>query len=389
MSIVVTVPAFDKPGGVAAYYAILREYLQADVHFCLIGSRTDREARGAKCVRLLGDFGRFCRLTGSRRCDLVHLNPSLRPKALLRDGLSLLIARALGRKVLVFLHGWDPACEASIRRRYLFLFRHVYFKADAFVVLASQFQSALREFGYDKPIYVETTIVPDELFARTQIRPGSTKRDRTGVNILFLSRVEKSKGIYEALEAFHLLRKKVPSVTLTVAGDGAELKNAQTHVQTEGIDGVRFLGWVAGVQKHQAFSEADIYVFPTWGEGMPLSVLEAMAYGLPVVTRPVGGLADFFEQGKMGFVTDSRDPQILASFLERLARDPDLRREMARYNYSFANQNFAASVVARRLAEIYQRTIYGKRGMVPSTPAEDAADGGPLSVPANSEENLR
>jgi glycosyltransferase involved in cell wall biosynthesis len=78
---------------------------------------------------------------------------------------------------------------------------------------------------------------------------------------------------------------------------------------------------------------------------------------VPVVTRPVGGLADFFEQGRMGFVTDSQDPRVFAGLLERLTHDPDLRRTIARYNHSFAGQHFAASVVARRLAEIYRKTM--------------------------------
>ena len=390
MSIVVTAPVLDRSGGVAAYYATLREHLQTQVRFCSTGSRADHELFLVRGARLLGDYGRFCRMVGARHCALVHLNPSLGPKALLRDGLSLLLAKALGKKVLVFLRGWNRACEAAIRNRYLSLFRCVYFQADAFIVLASRFQSVLREFGYDKPIYVETTVVSDEVFARAQSKLARPKLNGAGANILFLSRIEEGKGIYEAIDAFRLLRENCPSATLTVAGDGAELENARQYVRTEALEGVRFLGWITGEQKHQAYADADVYLFPTrWGEGMPNSVLEAMAYGLPVITRPVGGLADFFEHGKMGFLTDSRDPRILASFLERLAHDPDLRQAMARYNHSFAGRNFAASVVARRLAEIYQRTIYGKRDMVPSTPAENAAGGGSLSMPADAEEDLR
>ena len=325
----------------------------------------------------------------SRHCDLVHLNPSLGPKALLRDGLSLLLAKALGRRVLVFLHGWNRGCELSIRHRFLFLFRWVYFRADAFVVLAGQFQSALREFGYRKPIYLETTAVPNEVFARARLRPAGPQGDGAGVNILFLSRLEKLKGIYEAIEAFRLVRARYPSATLTVAGDGPELKRAREYVRADGLGGVRFLGWIAGEQKHRAFSDADIYLFPTrWGEGMPLSVLEAMAYGLPVVTRPLGGLADFFENGRMGYTTDSNDPRVFASLLERLIGDPGLRQEMARYNHSFAGQHFAASVVAERLGGIYRRTIYGKPGLVPAATAAHAAGGDSASVPGEPQEDL-
>ncbi len=70
---------------------------------------------------------------------------------------------------------------------------------------------------------------------------------------------------------------------------------------------MRFLGHVSGAAKTQAFRAADIYLFTSLAEGMPNSVLEAMAFGLPIVTRPVGGIRDFFEDGRMGYATDSLD----------------------------------------------------------------------------------
>jgi glycosyltransferase involved in cell wall biosynthesis len=359
MSILTTVPDLEKPGGVAAYYAALRGHIGEDVDFCPVGSRGSHETSIQKWTRLLKDYERFCRMVKSGSYDLIHLNPSLGRKALIRDGLLLLRAKSLGKKVLVCVHGWDCACETSIRCWFLFLFRWVYFKADAFIVLASRFQSVLREFGYEKPIYVETTMVSDEVFSHAQVTPVCSASQDTDVNILFLSRIEKSKGIYEAIDAFRRLKAKWPSVTMTVAGDGLDRKNAEEYVGTEGIKGVWFLGWITGEQKHKAFAEADIYLLPTtWGEGMPISVLEAMAYGLPIVTRPVGGLADFFEQGKMGFTTDSRDPQVFASLLERLIVNRRLRAQIGRYNHSFARRNFTASAVAKRLMEIYRRTMH-------------------------------
>jgi glycosyltransferase involved in cell wall biosynthesis len=88
---------------------------------------------------------------------------------------------------------------------------------------------------------------------------------------------------------------------------------------------------------------------------MPNAVLEAMAFGLPVVTRSVGGMKDFFEDGKMGFITESRDPAVFAEFLARLGADSVLRTSMGRYNRAYARGRFAASVVAARLLEIYAR----------------------------------
>jgi glycosyltransferase involved in cell wall biosynthesis len=361
MPVLVTTPDLEKQGGVAAYYAMLREHLGADVHFCRAGARTAGETALAQGIRLLRDYGRFYRTARSGPYDLIHLNPSLGRKALIRDGLSLLIAKALGRRVLVFLHGWDPVCEAAIRRRFLPLFRWVYFRADAFIVLASRFQSVLREFGYDKPVYLETTVVPDDIFLHAG--PAATGRDTNDgrLNLFFLSRVEKAKGVYIAVEAFRLLKEKYPLVTLSIGGDGSELAKVREYVRSRGIRDVEFPGWLAGQAKHEAMAGADIFLFPTlWGEGCPCAILEAMACGLPVVTRPVGGVPDFFEDGAMGFLTESEEPAVFAELLEKLITNPALRRRMSTYNRHYARTHFCASTAAGRMLDIYRHLLKGR-----------------------------
>lgn len=103
---------------------------------------------------------------------------------------------------------------------------------------------------------------------------------------------------------------------------------------------------------------SHIYILPTYhGEGMPHSLLEAMGFGLPVITRPVGGVIDFFEHGKMGYITESKDPAVLAELIENLIEDAELRREMAIYNFKYAQQRFLSSEVVKRLERIYKDTM--------------------------------
>ena len=127
-----------------------------------------------------------------------------------------------------------------------------------------------------------------------------------------------------------------------------------------GIAGVSLPGYVRGEQKRRVFSKADCYLFPTaYGEGMPTSVLEAMAMGLPVITRPVGGLKDFFEDGKMGFLTKSLDPKMYAQYIEQLIANPDLCMRIGQFNREYAKKRFAASEVVKRLEKIFD-SVCGK-----------------------------
>jgi glycosyltransferase involved in cell wall biosynthesis len=170
---------------------------------------------------------------------------------------------------------------------------------------------------------------------------------------LYLARLDTGKGLPEAIEAFAGLQQRYPSVSLTVAGDGPERAAAELDVSRRGLREVRFLGHVSGTAKARAFQQADIYLFTSLAEGMPNSVLEAMAFGLPIVTRPVGGIRDFFEDGRMGYATDSSDPGDYTELLGRLVSNPELCATMGQYNRAFARQRFAASVVAARLLTIY------------------------------------
>jgi glycosyltransferase involved in cell wall biosynthesis len=213
------------------------------------------------------------------------------------------------------------------------LFRWVYFRADACIVLATVSICAA-EFATTSRFTCNYGRA-DEVF-RLADKQRMCRARGNALKILFLARVEKAKGIYEAVDAFRIVQAKHSSVCLTIAGDGSELKSVKEYVRAQNIEGITFLGWVRGPSKLEAFAKADVYLFPTHhGEGMPNSVLEAMACGLPVVTRPVGGVRDFFENGRMGFLTEGKEPQVLASLLEvwssmslrRQMVQPDLRDE--------------------------------------------------------------
>jgi glycosyltransferase involved in cell wall biosynthesis len=360
MRVLIAAPRLAMPGGVANYYQTLRPYLDAQKVYFELGAIPGETGRWQKVRRLLSDYWRFHRLLGQQHFDLVHINPSMDPHALLRDGLLLLLARLHRRRVLVFYRGWFPHVAAHVRQHHARLFRMVYGQADANIVLAAEFRSALAEMGVSPPTFIETTVVDDAVFASdaalgaTVVEPRSASEK---CRILYLGRLDTGKGLPEAIEAFARLQQRYPSVSLTVAGDGPARATAERDVSDRNLHDVHFLGHVAGAAKVEAFRQADIYLFTSLAEGMPNSVLEAMAFGLPIVTRPVGGIRDFFEHGRMGYATDSRDPGDYTELLCRLVGNPDFRQSMGQYNRQFAHQRFAASIVAERLVAIYARIV--------------------------------
>lgn len=358
MKVLLTVPRLDMPGGVSNYYRTLRGCLDADKVYLEIGSRPGETGKLRKLRRLLTDYWRFYRALSQGSFDLVHVNPSMDRYAIWRDALFILIAKTFGYPVVVHFRGWIPSVESAVRERFPALFRFAYGKADATIVLAEEFRRGLLQLGVPEPFFLETTVVGDHLFPAADSPVETTGR---ACNVLFLSRLDTGKGLPEAIRAFAVLQATRPQARLTIAGDGPDRKAAEREVTRLGLANVTFLGHVTGEVKDQTFQQADIYLFTSLAEGMPNSVLEAMAHGLPVVTRPVGGLRDFFEEGRMGFAPDSMDPAVFADALRRLANDPQMRTTMGAYNREYARQRFSASQVARRLLDIYTQVVAGAR----------------------------
>ena len=257
----------------------------------------------------------------------------------------------MGRKVLIFLHGWDTDCEKLLLGRFRYLFGIVYFRADGYIVLAEAFRKKLLRAGYRGPVVVGQCAVDDRIF---DAEKRSTVKTDGPINVLMLTRIEPLKGIREGIQAFRILRQTNANVRLLIAGEGSESTRLHEECIEAPVADISFLGHVEGQAKESAFERADIFLFPSrYGEGMPANVVEAMAHGLPVVTRPVGGLADFFQNGLMGFATESTDPRVWAEFVQRLIAEPELRLAMGRYNRTYAQKHFAASQVANALQDIY------------------------------------
>lgn len=353
MKVLVTVPRLEQPGGVASYYNTLKPALDSSIEHIEIGQTSAETSFCSTAIRMIKDYVAFLKKLHKGDHALVHINPSLLYKSFLRDGCFLLLAKLYRKSVLVIFHGWDKDFEKTLERYLLPLFRLFYGKADVFVVLANEFKNKLREWGCQQPIFVETTVVDDKVMNIGDDILHRKREESPTFNVLFLARVEKGKGIYETLDAFAILKQNVSHARLIIAGDGSEKNPAKEYAMKRGIQDVEFVGHVVGRQKEEVLANSHVYVFPTYSEGMPTSVLEAMAFGLPVITRPVGGLNDFFEDKRMGYLTASLDPKVFATLTESLADDAQVREKMGEYNRSFAKAHFMATKAAVRLKHIY------------------------------------
>jgi glycosyltransferase involved in cell wall biosynthesis len=341
-------------GGVEKYYLKIRDKFTDPVEFFRLGRRPGEQGYLSQVFRMLYDYVRFTWLLLRREYDVIHINPSIESRSFVREGIFHVIARSMGCKTLVFFRGWHTSFQKRLEKR-LWLFRFLYGRADAYIVLSGEYENLIREWGAKGPIYREVTIADDDELRSFDIQEALRERAAAGEwRILFAARVTADKGIYELLEAVSLLQKKREGIRLVIAGDSEELDDVRRFAESLGVAGVRFAGYVTGEEKDRLFKTSHMFCMPTYYEGFPNVVVEAMAVGLPVITRAVGGLRDFFENGRHGFITESKDPKVFAEFMGTLMDDGDLYRNVSLGNYRYAQENFLASRAAGRLQDIYR-----------------------------------
>lgn len=356
-------------GGIYALFDELCRHLDADVRLVDVG-RPHHYFAG-KCVpwwlrtriRWISDAGALVVAILMHRPKLVHLNTGLdkEERSLTRDAVNLRIAKALGCKVLMQWHGWDHPAAGGLEfpgGNGGWLHRS-YRQADMHLVLASSFRQDLQRWGFNQ-VHLVTTVASDEIL---NAAAGSAEK-KFPSEMLFLSRVEQAKGVWELLEAYSILRKRNLSCCLTIAGDGPDLEAVKQHAAELGLHDISFPGFVTGVAKNECFRRSAIFCFPSHSEGMPLAVLEALAMGLPVVATRVGGLADILEDSVTGLFVEldrTNQPHIcpleLANRIELLMKDKALSRRISAANALLAKERFSPEKVARDLRSLYDLTV--------------------------------
>ncbi|MQN60496.1 glycosyltransferase family 4 protein [Segatella copri] len=154
--------------------------------------------------------------------------------------------------------------------------------------------------------------------------------------------------IVNTTESFKELKKKHLFLKLSICGAGTVWESAKKYVQDNALKDVEFWGNVSGKDLVMRFEQAVIYVLPTHGEGMATSVLEAMAFRLPILTCSVGVIYDFFEESKMGFFIGSNSVDDIVQKTEWLMSHPNNFKEIVDNNFLFAKKHFLASSVEKR-----------------------------------------
>ncbi len=315
-----------------------------------------------------GAFGRFLRLLGSpfalfatilfRQVSVVHINTSLDPRAYWRDLAYLAVAKLLRARVLYQVHGGAlPQNFFAGRPRLTRFLRWTLKLPEAVVVVARCELDAYRQFIPEQRLLLLPNGIDCRPFAHV---PTVRSRADHPLRLVYIGRIAREKGLYESLQGLRLALELGVDARLVIAGQGAEEARLRRYAQALGIASrITFAGPVQGRDKVTLLAGSDVMIMPSYSEGLPYALLEAMAAGVPVIATPVGAIPDVVTPGTHGCLVPPRDGKAMAEALAEMSRDRERLSWMSRACRLRVRAAYSIEKLASELAAQYARLAGG------------------------------
>lgn len=301
-------------------------------------------------------FWRLVRNVTSFRPAVIYMPVTATWSGFWRDAVLAAIGQLSGAKVIGHVHGaWFDRILA--RRGFIAsLVRLCLNQYDALLMLGTPWKRLVERYGYRGEVsIVPPTVAHDCIDAAAGFRRDYATTRPRGV---FVGQVGARKGVFELLWALHELKRAGKTPSMTIVG-GAEFLEQEDKVialwkQLGLQDAVRFTGSLSGASVYEQLKAADYFVLPSYSEGLPISILEAGMFGLPVITTPVGAVTDLVEDQRNGLLVPPGDVNALREAINRLLDEAELRMTLGQTLQTDVRR-FEPENVCRRIAAAIEK----------------------------------
>ena len=292
----------------------------------------------------------------NRKVDILHCHMAERG-CTLRTSVFALTAYVFKIPVIIHTHGAEfHLFYEALPDKLQQVLKLIFQKASSLITLSKGWQQYyVDEFelpAYKVSLLYNPVECPEDLPLRTENDP---------LQVLFLGQVKQRKGIYDLLESLARLKYREGIATkLVLAGDG-EIETVVRKAEQLGIaQDLEVLGWIGLEEKNRRLTEADCFVLPSYNEGLPMALLEAMSYGLPVITTPVGGIGEVVDHQETGLLIDPGSVKQLCSALKAVLSDRNLRLHLGD-NARIKAKDFAIDKYTESLSNLYEKIAQTRR----------------------------
>lgn len=344
------VPNRMVKGGIAAVVNGYRgSQLEKDYEITYVESYKD----GSKFDKLLKGicgYFHFAYVLMFHKLDVVHIHSSFGPSFYRKLPF---IYMASWRKIPIVnhIHGADFDefyVNAPEEKK-------VYSKCDVLIALSEEWKERLSQIVPEDRI----EIIENYSVLHEEALQERMQRECNNI-VLFLGELGKRKGCYDIPTVIAQVRKSIPDVKFILAGAGSEAdENAiKKLIDEKGVsDNVEFPGWVRGDTKDKLLRKADIFFLPSYNEGMPMSVLDTMGYGLPVVSTNVGGIPKIVHDGENGYCCDPGDVNQFAKGITEILLNRKERKSFGEASWKIVKEGYSLEAHLNRIEQAYEQVL--------------------------------
>jgi glycosyltransferase involved in cell wall biosynthesis len=306
-------------------------------------------------LRLLLNALRLTRLLIVKRHEIVYLKATS-DISILREAVFICIARLLKRKTVLHFHG--SQYHTLFSGKWLicdWIFSLLIRPAHVVIFLSDSLRTAFSGIAgrHTGQFEVINNVVETRLFQE----PDNMRMGREAVRILFVGRLTRDKGFWDILKVIPDVVGRHPEVQFVFGGVGESERDERkidAYCSEQSIAShVVLLGRIDGNEKIRAYTESDVFLFPSHEEIFPNVLLEAMAAGLPIVTTRIVCIPEIVQEGVNGFLVDPGDVGALSERICALVGDPELRRSMGETNVRRARERYDLTVAVKKLSRIF------------------------------------
>ncbi len=275
---------------------------------------------------------------------IVHVQGSV-GASFWRKAIFIYIAKFFHKKVVWHMHAGR---FAVFYQQHRYAVRKVVDKSDVIIALSEYWKEYFKNEFPTKRVEIIKNVISAPVVHKQQ----------TGYfTLLFLGLLGKNKGIYDLLECIRDHKVEFQGKLKLYIGGNGEIEHVKQLIKEYGIvDIVIFEGWVSGDKKIELLNKSDAYILPSYKEGLPISILEAMSYGMPIISTPVGGIPEIVSNGENGYLVEPGNKEDIYKAIMSLLNDADLRNRMGRISLSRVGEHLP-EYVEKQLETLYDSLL--------------------------------
>lgn len=338
-------------GGIASvisgYYG---SKLEKDYRMIYVESYKDG-SKFTKLIKGICSYFHFIKVLLVDHPDIIHIHSSF-GASFYRKIPFIYMASWTQKPIINHIHGADFSAfylDATERKRNFI--KKIYNKCTFLIALSEEWKENLSQIVSDKKIKVieNYSIMHNDALQERLVR-------NCNYTVLFLGELGKRKGCYDIPAVVEQVSVVFPEVKFILAGVGTredEQAIKQLIKEKDVEKNVDFPGWVRGEQKDKLLREADIFFLPSYNEGMPMSILDAMGYGLPVVSTNVGGIPKIVHEGENGFCCPPSQIKSMSDAIVRILENDIDRKQMSQESIKIVQERYSLDIHIDHLEKIY------------------------------------